>query len=494
MQKDCHYYGTYYVARLAGFDDNDARSIAWAAQTVDEMNHDTVADQIYKKLCAEGFRYQSDKNIDNRIDAVIDSGYNLVTVTTDVSYLGSVSPEAINDSGNDAIQKMIRYAWVPFHFLPIGKDERDNCKFNDKACSDVAASTHYEYAILSPSIFGRYATQISAWLKLSNIAKYISNTNDDIYYVCQTSTNLCKSMIEEAKKYYQNESNDEISRLYRIGICMHVLADTWSHQGFCGSNNMFINHVHLPIKEIDKGTVFLGYALDSNLPLSPAWTGHGSAGCNPDIPGLAYDMTYDYLNTVVHVDNVDRFTKAFAQMYSALCYIKNENETFDFNFQLKEDIVTEIQKNFSDESDEDDRIKRWKKTIQEKTWKKANGEEKGIYISYSKDVSDERILDFMKVARLHRNFIMGKIGYDQSLKIDNTVVNDYVDRRFKEEMHKSVKSCFKGSVGEAADHTSAAVQTTVKKIEGKYDNFCYKFFSGCAKKLEDAIIRRIFPY
>ena len=36
MQTDMHYYGTYAIARLAGFDVTEAKTIAYAAQYVDD--------------------------------------------------------------------------------------------------------------------------------------------------------------------------------------------------------------------------------------------------------------------------------------------------------------------------------------------------------------------------------------------------------------------------------------------------------------------------
>ena len=42
MQLECHYYGTYYMARQAGFSRDDAKVIAWAAETVDELDFNRV--------------------------------------------------------------------------------------------------------------------------------------------------------------------------------------------------------------------------------------------------------------------------------------------------------------------------------------------------------------------------------------------------------------------------------------------------------------------
>ncbi len=38
MNLDFHYYGTYLAAKIAGYNDSDAKTIAYAAQYVDESS------------------------------------------------------------------------------------------------------------------------------------------------------------------------------------------------------------------------------------------------------------------------------------------------------------------------------------------------------------------------------------------------------------------------------------------------------------------------
>lgn len=470
MQKDCHYYGTYYVARLAGFDDNDARSIAWAAQTVDEMNHDTVADQVCKSMNDKRI-FLGDSNYESKIKSLIEDDYNLVSVTTDTEYLGFLSLGSFLDGGNDRNQRMIKYAWVPFHFLPISKKEREQCKFANLKCEDAGASINLENYLIEQKKLERIEDEIKmilpqflysaeenretlsleqvnfflrgvdAVFKGVNGEKYKLNTSDDAFLVCKTSTQLCRDMIVQAKNFYQDEKISKQERLYRIGISMHVLADTWSHQGFCGSNNMFINHVNIkgcassndagkfrkPEDKIcleDDGVVYIGDYLNKSIPLSPAWTGHGSAGCNPDIPGYKYIMEYDNFDYSVSVDNVKRFENAFSQMYSALVFIKNGDKSQNFNFEKKaNERLDKVKQTFLAEYDVEKRIKSWKDLIQQEFFSN---------ISYSITTPTyqlecgESISKFMKAARKHRQYVMGEI--------DNQW-EEYVDERFKFEMY-----------------------------------------------------------
>lgn len=429
MQIDCHYYGTYYVARKAGWSHDEAKKIAWAAQTVDEMDHVQVAKLINRELLLNG---------DGDVKKIIKDDYSLVTVTT-VLYLAWLSTIALTDNDNDRARLLVKYAWVPFHFLPIGENELEECRFERKTCKEVADSANYLGAIINyrtfASVFDSLAVPRNA-IKTWNLPKYRRNTEEDIFLICQTSTELCRRMILNAKEYYQNHKVDE-KGLYRIGICMHVLADTWSHQGFCGSNNMFINHVNLlddgGTYYKDGGTIGLGTVLDTEIPLSPAWTGHGSASNNPDIPGCKYKMEYNFLNTSVPVDNKERFKNAFSQMYSALKYIKNDEidkeSSFDFNkYEIPVDEMNVIKKNFTVDEDMLMRVKKWKESI------KNNIEEHPV-IEYRLECG-EKIPLFMHAAREHRNSIMKQISYYdfEGKKICYDSYRSNVDGWFEDDM------------------------------------------------------------
>ena len=46
MNLDYHYYGTYLAAKIAGYNDSDAKTIAYAAQYVDESSKNMVLDYV----------------------------------------------------------------------------------------------------------------------------------------------------------------------------------------------------------------------------------------------------------------------------------------------------------------------------------------------------------------------------------------------------------------------------------------------------------------
>src|SRR5215472_12170937 len=78
--------------------------------------------------------------------------------------------------------------------------------------------------------------------------------------------------------------------LHRLGITMHVYADTWAHQGFAGVNHV-INHAKDlagPDGKADDSLAdkLKNYFLNNALPL-----GHGAVLSNPDKPFLVWSYT-----------------------------------------------------------------------------------------------------------------------------------------------------------------------------------------------------------
>ena len=509
MQIDCHYYGTYYIARKAGFDYEDAQKIAWAAQTVDEMHHDAVKNQICKELVASGVHYSQDLNFEGAANALIEKWYNLVTVTTVYPYLVELAPKSVTDSGYYDAREKIKYVWVPFHFLPMSSKEQEKycrenagheknvvCENGQENASYVKTETLFAVPAATASLtflsayaaplIGGAAPLIGSATMVYTVAKdgkavfseqYKKSVENDIDFVCLPSTDLCRSMIQEARECYYKEDS-EVSKdikLFRIGVCMHVLADTWSHQGFCGLNNQFINSVK--IKEggmPDEGTRYLKKFGDIYLnPLSSAWTGHGTAGNNPDIPGFKYKMEYEFLNIIVdgdkkrfaiNVDNKERFVKAFSQMYSALKYIRSKNasnDSFDFEYEEldKEILKKEILPNFLAEEDVEKRIKEWKKTISNS----IKDDNRCMEVSYSLGDDAQRLHNFMVAAKDHRDFIMKNLE-------DKCKSNVNVDFRFCKEMYRSVSSCMRYGFVDDLKKIGEKVENVGKEIGEKVEN------------------------
>lgn len=227
MHKDFHLYGTFYAARLAGFDAEKAQKIAFAAQAVDDFTYGE-----YASCCAletkdyPGYLFKSDI-------------------------------------------EMLKTFWTIFHFLPGGIDS-------------VSESEEVRF-ITKPS--GKLFTKLHE--------------------------NLAKS---------ERDITDEDFWLAKAGVSMHVLADTFAHEGFsgipsdyniisdvliCGSGNLgprgLMMHVPIFIAEHTKKLRI----------------GHSTASHTPDISWIYYTY-FDKRGHKVDRDNAKVFSKAFAELYKTL--------------------------------------------------------------------------------------------------------------------------------------------------------------------------------
>ena len=105
--------------------------------------------------------------------------------------------------------------------------------------------------------------------------------------VCHPGSSVAKEMLDAAIA-----DQGKLYGLHRLGITMHVYADTWAHQGFAGVLHE-INEVdklkETSTKKVFKGGLpkFLRSILDDTIPP----LGHGRALTFPDMPFLSWEYT-----------------------------------------------------------------------------------------------------------------------------------------------------------------------------------------------------------
>lgn len=87
--------------------------------------------------------------------------------------------------------------------------------------------------------------------------------------------------------------------LYRIGIAIHMFADTWAHQNFVGYYESFNSM---------KGV------LQKTLPN----VGHADAKHNPDWPALVWNDDR-LMDRILEIDNKERFLSAAERIFEELC-------------------------------------------------------------------------------------------------------------------------------------------------------------------------------
>lgn len=115
--------------------------------------------------------------------------------------------------------------------------------------------------------------------------------------------------------------------LHRLGITMHVYADTWAHQGFCGFADE-INHatdIRGPDGQPDTHLAdrLKNYFLNKALPL-----GHGTVLSNPDKPYHVWSYTNGHGERISR-NNPDDFLDAAEHMVRAMQCFRAGNADFD---------------------------------------------------------------------------------------------------------------------------------------------------------------------
>lgn len=131
--------------------------------------------------------------------------------------------------------------------------------------------------------------------------------------VCHPDSPVAEQMLNAAFAEMEKPS-----ALHRLGITMHVYADTWSHQGFAGVLHQ-INEVE-KLREIGKSegfkeglsNFFTNFLDDAIPPL-----GHGRALIFPDMPFLSWEYTNGHGQKIKR-DNTKLFVLAAQGMCRAM--------------------------------------------------------------------------------------------------------------------------------------------------------------------------------
>ncbi len=139
--------------------------------------------------------------------------------------------------------------------------------------------------------------------------------------ICRPNSFVARDMVRACI-----EDRNSLYGLHRLGVTMHVFADTWAHQGFAGVNHE-VNDVRALDDHDKPDSGFMGRLKDffgdkfdevaskfvgDNLPL-----GHGSALSYPDRPYLAWSYM-DHLGKRIVRDNSSLFLEAAAEMCKAM--------------------------------------------------------------------------------------------------------------------------------------------------------------------------------
>ncbi|HAU5071876.1 TPA: hypothetical protein L6814_003195 [Clostridioides difficile] len=325
MNLDFHYYGTYLAAKVAGYNDTDAKTIAYAAQYVDESDKSMILDDV---------------------------NFTLPTIQTNLEFkkyyadLASWGYKWDFESLNE-----IKKVWIPFHFLPGNLNNQ------------------YKYNGVKES-----KCLTTSW-------KFKDGDDQKFRLMCLPNSETVSAIINDLIYFHSTEEY----KLQFIGMRMHVLADTWAHMYFIGKPEWYINDVKEFIAEESKyieetkwtkaeeyrnnGWHSINFTGTPDIGgyESISYLGHGRMGHIPDYGYLNYRYIPNWSSTddkvKIEKNNQDNFFKAFCQMVYALKCIKNGN---DFNINQYDNLTaqqkTEVSKVIA--TRKNDQSEAWKKAIQ----------------------------------------------------------------------------------------------------------------------------------
>jgi hypothetical protein len=176
--------------------------------------------------------------------------------------------------------------------------------------------------------------------------------------ICRPNSPIAQDMVRSAI----NEK-DRSYALHRLGVVMHILADTWAHQGFAGVMHV-INEVE-DAEEIGDTNVFgvlhrlLADVLDDTIPP----LGHGRAMTFPDMPFLSWQYR-NGKNELITRHNTDDFCAAANEMCKAMQRFRLGDPDAGVSGIAEEDS-SKIRHLFTSikEKDGDDRHKQWLRSI-----------------------------------------------------------------------------------------------------------------------------------
>lgn len=171
-----------------------------------------------------------------------------------------------------------------------------------------------------------------AWLPFHFLPGYQAEGPPELGFVtrliCRADSEIAREMIAECIRRRELEHG-----LHRLGITLHVYADTWAHQNFTGMKSK-LNVVHfLKDKGEGRGRVDTLWEFGRNVGreiisemMDCYALGHAAASTYPDLPYAVWEYrnfagTYQYrVNSEIFMDAVDH-------IYAALCRYRLGNVT-----------------------------------------------------------------------------------------------------------------------------------------------------------------------
>lgn len=201
--------------------------------------------------------------------------------------------------------------------------------------------------------------------------------------VCYKDSQLASALADTMLQYGGK------NKMFRLGVALHVYADTWAHQQFSGVTNKGNTIVDLeiispPVSNLEKFKEMI-----SNIAMDIKPLGHASALHCPDRPYLAWKSMQKFIEGR---ENWKEFIEASNNIYTILCKIQGSQVTRLSGEQ--EELLSHTFKEIRD-TDCEKRNNEWIKLIREN------------YFNFDKSTPVDQSLEYSQ------GFILGDADYPE---------------------------------------------------------------------------------
>ncbi len=186
--------------------------------------------------------------------------------------------------------------------------------------------------------------------------------------ICRPGSHIVRDMVRACI-----EARHKRYGLHRLGVTLHVLADSWAHQGFAGVNS-YVNDVRALDEATASGSEFMTRMEQFfGTPFNKAASsfvgdvmplGHGAALSYPDLPFLKWTY-HDHTGKRVVRNNPDAFLSAAEAMCKAMQRFRSGDPDMDAP-GLTHDMRSKLLSLFQNNRDEDKTVRhlKWLTQIQ----------------------------------------------------------------------------------------------------------------------------------
>lgn len=214
------------------------------------------------------------------------------------------------------------------------------------------------HKFLDPEVFTK-ATCYRIWVPFHFLP---GNLGTDFYerMLARANSIVAQTMVEDFLR-----TDLKPYSLHRLGIILHVYADTWSHQNFMGIINDINDIKEMEVKATGQDFLesLLGKLKEEVLEYLAPKLGHAQAGTIPDEPYREWDYK-DYKGRYFQIFNHERALDAAQQCYTVLFRFAKLFPHFLSEPELPwQKILDDISSLFSRQGELKERTEAWREAI-----------------------------------------------------------------------------------------------------------------------------------